>query len=337
MKKINKHKTGLCEIDMRPDPCSRNSLTSTDLRRLFLKATFPVKELITGFICITFLFSTGCGTEFEEPNILSKPRIMAIQASKPDLRPGDTTSIAALIFDIEADREIHYKWKACMVTDGAQEYHTCDPELEVDLGTEATATFELPFSKEEIEIFCEEIRNMDFPEGVVIPECDELLNLTIVLTITMDGVTEGFGDDGALMATKRLKIVLDDEKILNRNPEITGMNLAELEIEAESIPEVNRGEEVELGVIVDQSSSEEFLSKDKTEREELWLSWYSSAGVFESFEGYHTPGGERNFGDFITNTLTVPEDGLEQPLVVIVTLRDSRGGIDWIIQSFKVL
>ena len=111
----------------------------------------------------------GCTPDFPDPTRIDKLRVLAIGADRPEVVPGETVELSALVVTVD-DADITYEWKACPLREqgrgsfgggsgtaasGGGSYEldspgTCHdlelvaPELVQDLGGKVTAKVTIP-------------------------------------------------------------------------------------------------------------------------------------------------------------------------------------------------
>ena len=125
------------------------------------------KNLLNALALVTVL--TGCTTDFPEASLVDKLRVLAISADRPEVLPGETVAINALVVGVDP-ATVTYEWRACPLTEQGRGFFgggaglgtsgggayslespgTCfeleaiAPELVYDLGSAATAEVTIP-------------------------------------------------------------------------------------------------------------------------------------------------------------------------------------------------
>ena len=170
-------------------------------------------------VLIAGLFAGCAGEMLESPETVSKLRIRAVRAEPPDLAPGETVTLDALVVDPRHDRCIEpvgagsgapadctspavvgsptLYWELCLFDEGANNLYRCGtiPDLpsEVsrrDLGTGATASIAynaIVPAPSFIEQACSQLASADLPDFVELPSCRRGLPVTIRLTAIAAG------------------------------------------------------------------------------------------------------------------------------------------------------
>lgn len=162
----------------------------------------------------------GCnGNMLEEQFTVSKLRVLAVRAEPPDLAPGETVTLDALVVDPRHDRCLDavtggsgapadclsaevvgpptLHWELCLFDQGATNLYRCGtiPDLppEVtrrDLGSGATASIAYSAIVPDpafIAQACSQLASADLPDFVEIPSCRRGLPVTIRLTAIAAG------------------------------------------------------------------------------------------------------------------------------------------------------
>ena len=170
-------------------------------------------------VLIAGLFAGCAGEMLESPETVSKLRILAVRAEPPDLAPGETVTLDALVVDPRHDRCTEpvgagsgapadctapavvgsptLYWELCLFDEGANNLYRCGtiPDLpsEIsrrDLGTGATASIAynaIVPAPSFIEQACSQLASADLPDFVELPSCRRGLPVTIRLTAIAAG------------------------------------------------------------------------------------------------------------------------------------------------------
>ena len=162
----------------------------------------------------------GCAAEMlESQSTLSKLRVLAVRAEPPELAPGETVQLDALVVDPRHDRCFDavaggsgapaeclspevvgpptLYWELCLFDEGANNLYRCatipglPPELSRrDLGTGSTASIAYAAIAPDpsfIEQACASLATADAPDFVEIPSCRRGLPVTVRLTAIAAG------------------------------------------------------------------------------------------------------------------------------------------------------
>ena len=175
---------------------------------------------LSPLLLLAGLFVACNGEMLESASTVSKLRVLAVRAEPPDLAPGETVTLDALVVDPRHDRctdwaaaagsggpapcaspevvgapSLH--WELCLFDEGADNLYRCGslPDLPPefsrrDLGTGATASIAYNAIVPDptfIEQACAQLAGAELPDFVEIPSCRRGLPVTIRLTAIAAG------------------------------------------------------------------------------------------------------------------------------------------------------
>lgn len=87
------------------------------------------------------LLGAGCGQDFAPPSLINKLRIIGAKATPPEIRVTETSNLSLLIVGTAPEQPLCYAWAFCPFAWSKDGNFQCiDPDVQVDLGTGATAT-----------------------------------------------------------------------------------------------------------------------------------------------------------------------------------------------------
>jgi hypothetical protein len=297
----------------------------------------------TAALVLAFL-SACSGPNFEEFGEVSKLRTIAISSDPAELGPGEVASLVVHSAYPDPDVALEHAWEACLFTDGAETYFAC-AEGSGDVpggfplgeGSGAEVAYDAIAGDGSIlREICDSFDDVDLPPGVLLPSCDRGIPITI--RVTSRAVD---APDDVEIALRDLLLLFPEEAARddrNHNPVVTSIRIGDVEVGDGSGATVVPLEDgtIELEAVVDLADAETYTVPTPEEgsgtrsdelRERLTLTWYSSAGIFESTRTYYdeelAPAEE-----FTPNTLDLSEgtppsaDGVQIWLVI----RDNRGG-----------
>ena len=220
---------------------------------------------------ITLGVFSGCARDFEPYWRVDKLRLMAIKADPVVAKQFEPVILSALVYAPD-NAEIRYSWSWCPLRISAQDDYECpldeeefgDFPLDLDLGTEPTATFVNPFSAEEVRQFCEAIaafllEELDDPElAGLLPDfkCDQGYEISVRLQVETD--------EESLVAAKRLTLWGGSEQY-NKNPELIDFQIRPREPE-------------DLQLLLDQAGWELPANADPDDHDDQWLSLSGDSG-----------------------------------------------------------
>jgi hypothetical protein len=269
----------------------------------------------------------GCSDRnFNKPELLVEPRILAVQAEPPQPSHGASATLRALVYFPDSGAGATYKWSWCPLPVDSKDrcpigqaefdqiYNTLGlgtaPSL--DLGNGETASFTNPFSAQLLLALCNGDVSITLGTSSAtasgidggsksIFTCDRAADnndpiyfpITVALVVTPSGLAE-------LPAIFTLHLLIDETLPGNANPTIDGIRVSDADEwldEAASVA-IARQQRTNLDVRLLQSSSEPLArprTSDKANRalltrEKLNVWWFTEAGDFghDGLGGYTT-------------------------------------------------
>lgn len=294
---------------------------------------------------IAVLAFVACESPFIPQHVITRPRILAIRADRPESTPGQTVRLDALIVD-PGESAPGYRWFAC------------DPSPNEGL---------LP---------CEDTRVLSSVAALETTEGVRVLGTSSVATYTSDPALDTSRPRRALVLLVATvgpdRLVGSKSLIVSRaaepdvNPELEVIVAAARQRGPEDLVVAERGATIEWSAIV-TSTSAQLYSRTRpdgevvTATEDLRIAWYTEHGRFGLGPRTETPGkirdflidsglppprdaapeeggGESSVDEFgFKVTLEVPEADEDQvprppearPFRVWVVVIDGRGGTTW--------
>lgn len=276
--------------------------------------------------CLLGVSLLGCRESFDEETIIDKLRVLSIQSSVPEVLPGETFTVEALVVDDDlSEGEITYSWELCAFLQGPRTGYACEPTLTFFRST--TRVFEVTYRSDLQPLIvqaCErQAEAAEFvPEGIPLPNCDEGFPAQVRLTVRQEATGE------ELTALKVVYFALAEEdpqgEARNINPSIVGLRVdpdAELE-EGSSARSFGVVCEPDLSVLQEYTRGDE----TETRQEELLFSWFVRGGDVAQENTYYAEG-EVEIEEVHGNTVE-PDKDVDRVTVWCV-IRDGRGGEDW--------
>lgn len=215
--------------------------------------------------------SLGCGPEFDPYWRVNKPRVIAVKAEPVTLKEGQSTTLTAEAFD-PAGREVSYEWEWCPLDTSPADSWACPlsaedlagafgdgvsiPEGFFELGEGRSVELDYPGTEQAIRDVCEAIAAQvkeateDSPLAGALPvvDCRRGLDISVRVVATV-------GSD-EIIARKKLKLSVGDERFDNANPEVSGI-------------EVQPAESADLDEV---TARLEWARGAEVERDERWVS-----------------------------------------------------------------
>jgi hypothetical protein len=248
------------------------------MRRIFLFSSF---------------FFAACGSSFAPVSLVTGLRLLAVRADPPELRPGESTELTALVVDPKGGgREVSILWARCAPPGVLIDLLACQrSEYLTPLGSGPRLVVQAPA----------DYLTTD-PRGTV-----EERILFIVLWVQ--------AGNESIAAFKQVKVTSQDRP-LNQNPRLGEVRATLPESEA-ALERTTPGATVRLLAAWDPTSAEDYLDDGAPKKEEMRLAWFATAGSLDRNTTVDDP----------QNLWVAPFD--RQTVQFWLVLRDGRNGTDW--------
>jgi hypothetical protein len=283
----------------------------------------------------------GCGASFDSPTLLTKLRLLALQAAPVNPAEGDTTTITPLIYS-PSDAALEFSWSWCPVLGQPNDGYVCPisygdaaaqlaaagvtaPVPAFDLGTNPTATFTNPFPPGVLAALC-----ADGFDGQPV-DCTNGFPVRLSVIVTQGAATQ--------LGTTVVRFPIVAGALSNANP-APGALSVDLAAGNEVLDDagtvrVPRLEDNVLHVALDDGQAETYVGTGldggtATLRETLLVSWFAELGDFHDTRTLFIDG-DNSLAAATTNTWKPPAtrvDGRPGSRVIVV-VRDDRGGVGW--------
>jgi hypothetical protein len=296
-------------------------------------------------LCSLLPALVACRPDLEDSgSLVTSPRILAVRGDPPESSPGRGARYQALVAGRVPDRpETPIDWwfcdapkplteddvvgSPCLQGGPSDAQHT---PIAIGAGTTITATTPLES--------CQRF-GPDPPPGMFRPRDPDVTGgyyQPIVLArggehaIALERVTCNLA-----RAPSEVAATYRAEYVPNRNPKIAAVR-AKVQGAATEFGELSAHAHVEIEVEWTADSKESFLVYDLssaavvTHRESLTVSWFADSG---SFAVARTGRGELDDEVTSANLWTAPSAG---DTTLWIVLRDSRGGVDFLVQSARI-
>ncbi len=307
----------------------------------------------------------ACDDDISSTSQLKRLRLLAVQADPPNPRFGEATVLRPLVYLPPGEGAVTYAWSWCPVPTQSQNGYVCPVDQAavdaiaaqaglgalppLDLGTGDTVTFTNPFPAPLLASLCAgDSAATQLFAGAVYNCAVSTLPVQVMLTI------RGSTTDTGVVS---LRFPIDDEPG-NQNPAITDISVLSDEavtpLDQVGTVLVRRNAEVKLRVALDPVHSETYLDKQvgpddefvrdeagqfvlAPTRERMTVSWFAEGGGFQerstswSVKDLDSDGRAMQFTTVTDNPWTTPkvdDYGLASSLVLVV-VRDNRGGVSW--------
>ena len=285
----------------------------------------------------------GCGGGFDSPTLLTKLRLLALQAAPVNPAQGDTTTITPLVYSpSSATAALEWSWSWCPVLGQANDGYVCPvsyddasvllasagvtaPLPAFDLGAGPTAAFSNPFPPDVLAALCA----AGFDGSPV--DCTNGFPIRVSVRVTQ-GTSSQLG-------TTVVRLPIQAGAVSNANPAPGALSVdlpsgtAVLD-DAGSV-QVPRLQDNVLHVALDDSQAETYEGTGldggaATLRETLLVSWFAELGDFDHERTLFIDGVE-SLADATTDKWKPPatrEDARPTSRLIVV-VRDDRGGVGW--------
>jgi hypothetical protein len=285
----------------------------------------------------------GCGANFDSPTLLSKLRLLALQAQPVNPATGDATTITPLVYSPSAaTAALEFSWSWCPLLGQANDGYVCPishddasallaasgvtaPLPDFDLGAAPTASFTNRFPPEVLAALC-----ADGFDGEPV-DCTNGFPIRVSVRVTQGAATQ--------VGTTVVRLPLAAGAASNANPAPGALSVdlpagtAVLDDAGTVI--VPRLQDNVLHVALDDSQAETYVGAGldggtATLRETLLVSWFAELGDFHDGRTLFIDGVE-SLADASTDKWKPPaarEDARPSSRVIVV-VRDDRGGVGW--------
>jgi hypothetical protein len=283
----------------------------------------------------------GCGASFDSPTLLTKLRLLALQAAPVNPAQNEATTITPLVYSPSND-PMDFSWSWCPLLGGPNDGYLCPITYDdasamlaaagvtatlpaYDLGSGPTASFTNPFAPDLLAALCAagfDGQTLDCKNGFPI-------RLSVRVT---QGTAQQTG-------TTVVRLPIQAGAISNANP-VAGALSVDLAsgtqvLDDAGTVQVPRLQDNLLHVAIDDGQAETYVGPGAdggtaTLRETLLFSWFAELGDFHDARTLFIDG---------TNSLADQSADKWKPPVtrvdarpsarLIVVVRDDRGGVGW--------
>lgn len=283
----------------------------------------------------------GCGASFDSRTLLTKLRVLALQAGPVNPAQGETTTITPLVYS-PSDAALGFAWSWCPLLGQPNDGYVCPISQDdagamlaadgvtaalppFDLGSAAAASFTNPFAPDRLAALCE----AGF-DGEAL-DCKNGFPIRVSVRVSQGADTQ--------VATTVVRLPVEAGAVSNANP-VLGALSVELPSGTQALDDagsvqVPRLQHSPLHVAVDDSQAETYAGRGldggpATLRETLLFSWFAELGEFHDDRTLFIDGVESLAGataDSWTPPATREDARTAARLIVVV--RDDRGGVGW--------
>ncbi len=283
----------------------------------------------------------GCGASFDPPTLLSKLRLLALQAAPVNPAEGQATTITPLVYS-PSGAAMALGWSWCPVLGQPDDGYLCPisyddasamlaaagvtaPLPPFDLGAAPTASFTNPFPPDVLAALC--ARGFD---GQPV-DCTNGFPIRVSVRLTQGAATQ--------LGTTVIGLPTAAGAVSNANP-VPGALSVDLPSGTEVLDDaggvaVPRLQDDVLRVAIDDDQAETYAGTGAdggaaTLRETLLVSWFAEVGDFHDERTLFIDGDDSLAGA-TTDTWTPPaaRQDARPTSRLIVVVRDDRGGVGW--------
>lgn len=286
----------------------------------------------------------GCGASFDSRTLLSKLRLLALQAAPVNPAEGEATTLTPLVYS-PSDAPLEFSWSWCPVLGTAQaasDGYVCPishdqasamlaaagasaPLPDFQLGTGPTATFTNPFPRDLLAALCQ----AGF-DGQPL-DCNNGFPIRVSVRVTQGTATQA--------GTTVVRLPIAAGAVSNANPVAAGLSVdlasGRQPLDDTGGVQVPRLQDSLLHVAIDDGQAETYAGTgldggSATLRESLLFSWFTELGDLDNsrtlfLDGYGT------LADAAADKWEPPasrQDGRTTARLIVV-VRDDRGGVGW--------
>jgi virulence-associated protein VagC len=267
--------------------------------------------------------STGCGKEFDPVTLLNSPRVLAMVMEPVEVSLGQSVEVQRTLFVPEGATIVSEDWTFCPITLGPYTSYEClVPECEVSLEPTADGDRVIvdPLS---LSLDCFKVLSEQEPdngsgtkesESIDSDNKPEFIEMIFRYHVELDTGAER-------TSIARVKVYTEElPELVNTNPIIEDVQLPDgtsQPIEGvEILSPVER--ETEIRVKIAPDSVDDFVNNsDETVPEEPFISFFSTAGTFDS---------ERLVGTDVVATWSLDASEDADSAEIWIVARDGRGG-----------
>ena len=283
----------------------------------------------------------GCGASFDSPALLSKLRLLALQAAPVNPALGETTTMTPLIYS-PSDAPLELAWSWCPLLGQQNDGYVCPisyddasamlasagvtaPLPVFDLGTGPTASFTSPFPPDVLAALC----GAGF-DGQRL-DCSGGFPIRIAVRVSQGAAVQ--------LGTTVVNLPIAAGAVSNANP-LPGALSVDLPAGTQTLDDagsvqVPRVQDSLLHVAIDDGQAETYVGLGldggaATLRETLLFSWFAELGDFHDSRTLFIDGANSltdASADKWNPSATRVDDRPTSRLIVVV--RDDRGGVGW--------
>lgn len=308
-------------------------------RTVFVRAAASAVTLLALGLLAAGL--AGCGASFDSPTLLTKLRLLALQAEPVNPAAGETTTITPLVYS-PTDAPLELGWSWCPLVGQPNDGYVCPiahedaaamlagagvaaPLPDYDLGAGPTVSFTNPFAPDLLAALC--AAGFD---GQTL-DCKNGFPIRVSVRLTQGAET--------VLGTTVVRLPIEAGAVSNSNP-VPGALSVDLASGTEVLDQagsvqVPRLRDNLLHVAIDDGQSETYLGPGPDGapgplRETLLFSWFGELGDFDNARTLFIDGAS-SLADQTADKWNPPATRVDARSTsrLIVVVRDNRGGVGW--------
>ena len=242
--------------------------------------------------------AAACQQSLPDEALVTRLRILGIRAEPPEVAPGDTTRLDALVADPKGGgRAQTWAWALCTPDPAAGVSSCADPTRLVPLGTGTSETLVVPTNA---------------LDAVPVPQQAKGIDAFVVLQVSAPPSDHEIG-------FKRLRISRSSTP--NGNPRIAALRVGG---SGDDPLSVTAGEQVSFLVATTAGAAQPYTDAAGVHSEDLSVQWLVSGGTVDRFTTYVDSAEQ-----IAISSWTADHDAASAPTTLWAVLHDGRGGIDW--------
>lgn len=268
--------------------------------------------------------------DLSESWLVDRTRLLAIRADPPEIRPGESSTFAALM-PVPGGEDLVRVWFACPVIEGALgcspdlsglDLDTMDPSALVELGLIGVEPGFTPSYRAPLDLLADVSSEQELREGRTV--------VVQVSGLPEDGLGASEDLDFNALEVGFKRLVVSEATTPNHNPEIVAFEVDGIAVRSHQVVHLEPNQSYDLATVLDDASIEtyDYLNSEgilEQRTEEPFVAWYATDGeVVESYTLY-----PYNEASWIS-----PGRGAEGAWYAVV--RDRRGGMAWWTQEWVV-
>jgi hypothetical protein len=292
------------------------------------------------------LLLSACEPDFTPYNELEGLRVLSVRADHPELVPGETATLDALIFSDVGDASLRWElcpWPSepndgfrCLVDQATfaavwNDVRVAGEVPALALGSAPTASLTFPGDLAEARALCEAMLEALDEAPALPPDCTRSWPWTVRLTAR--------AGSAEVQTVKTIALLLDEALVPNQNPALMALT-ADGKALSEAPVDLQTRKDHALALTLADGAIETYLptpalgeAQQPAVKETLLFTWFVTRGETEFMRTVFKDGVE-SLGKALKNTFSTPKETGDAVLYVVV--RDGRGGVGHLRRSVRL-